>query len=129
MAPAFAGGWSDDDCHHFLMSDHQSTRGDDQDETPTDAVVRAQFRLRLAAMHKDLHRHHVLGIQLRALFYACCNELSGNTVVWLQKYYDLEWPTKRRGPFPWHGLETWSLGSREAAERKCETLHPLLGCI
>ena len=33
---AAAGGWFNDDSERFLMSEHQSARGDYKDETPTD---------------------------------------------------------------------------------------------
>jgi len=69
-------------------------------KTPSDAVVRAHFRLRLAELDERIFRHHVQGIELRALFYACCNECAGNTEIWLEKYMDHEWPVKRRGDFP-----------------------------
>ena len=97
---AVAAGWFNDDSERFLMTDHQSGHGNYRDETPTDALVRAHFRLKLAELDEELFRHHLQGIELRALFYACCNENSGNTELWLEKYNDHEWPTGRRGPFP-----------------------------
>jgi len=103
---AVAGGWFNDGSERFMMSEHQTARGDYKDDTPTDAIIRAQFRLRLATMHEDLYRHYLQGIELRALFYACCNEFPGNAEGWLAKYMELEWPTKRRGPFPFDFL-TW----------------------
>jgi hypothetical protein len=42
-------------------------------------MVRAHFRLRLAELDERIFRHHLQGIELRALFYACCNESEGNT--------------------------------------------------
>ena len=41
------GGWFNDDSERFLTSEHQDTRGDYQDETPTDAAISATFRLQL----------------------------------------------------------------------------------
>ena len=82
------------------MTDDQDERGNYQEETPKDARVRAHFRLKLAALDEKLFRHHLQGIELRALFYACCNEYAGNAEIWLGKYNDLEWPTGRRGAFP-----------------------------
>jgi len=104
---AVAGGWFNDDWDRFLMSEHQSMRGDYKDETPTDAAVRAHFRLRLAALHEDCYRHHLQGCELRALFNTCCNDLPGNTMTYLRKYKDLEWPTVRRGPFPFDYTAWW----------------------
>jgi hypothetical protein len=60
----------------------------------------------LAALDERLLRHHVQGIELRALFYNCCNESGGNTEMWLEKYMDHEWPSKRRGKFPFD-LMAW----------------------
>jgi hypothetical protein len=96
---AVAAGWFNNDSERFLMTDFQRCCGNDVDETPADAVVRAHFRLRLAALDEQIHRHHVQGIELRALFYACCNESGGNTEMWLEKYIDHEWPFERRGDF------------------------------
>ena len=104
---AVAGGWFNDDWERFLMSEHQSSPGNYQDETPTDAVVRAQFRLRLAALDEDLYRHHLQGCELRALFYTCCNNLPGNTDAYLSKYHELVWPMARRGPFPFDYIAWW----------------------
>lgn len=88
---AVAAGWFNDDSERFLMTDDQSARGDYSEETPTDALVRAHFRLKLAELDEELFRHHLQGIELRALFYACCNEYAGNTEIWLEKYND-HWP-------------------------------------
>ena len=104
---AVAGGLFNDDRERFLMSEHQSSRDDYKDETPTEAIVRAHFRLRLAALDENLYRHHLQGCELRALFYACCNDLTGNTEAYLEKYKDLEWPTARRGPFPFDYMAWW----------------------
>jgi hypothetical protein len=85
------------------MTDFQRSRGNHVDETPADAVVRARFRLRLAALDEWIYRHHVQEMELRALFYTCCNESGGNTEMWLEKYMDHEdheWPFERRGDFP-----------------------------
>jgi hypothetical protein len=57
---------------------------------PVDAVVRTHFRLRLAALDERIFRHHLQGIELRALFCACCNEKGGNAEMWLEKYVDNE---------------------------------------
>jgi hypothetical protein len=103
---AIAGGWFDDDSERFLMSDFQSSRGNHADETPADAALRAHFRLRVAALDAQLFRHHLQGIELRALFYACCNECDGNTEMWLEKYKDQEWVVGRRGDFPFD-LMAW----------------------
>ena len=81
---AVAVGWFNDDSERFLMTDFQSSRGNHVDETPADAVVRARFRLRLAALDERIYRHHVQEMELRALFYACCNESGGNTEMWLE---------------------------------------------
>jgi aminoglycoside phosphotransferase (APT) family kinase protein len=96
---AVGAGWFDDDSQRFLMTDDQSAHGDYIDEMPTDALVRAHFRLKLAELDKELFRHHLQGVELRALFYACCNEYAGNTEIWLGRYKNHE-PTDRRGPFP-----------------------------
>jgi Phosphotransferase enzyme family len=103
---AVAGGWFDDDSERFLMSDFQSSRENHADETPADAALRAHFRLRLATLDMQLFRHHLQGIELRALFYACCNECGGNTEMWLEKYKDQEWVVRRRGNFPFD-LVAW----------------------
>ena len=105
-----ADGWFDDDSERFLMSDFQSSRGNHVDETPADAALRAHFRLRLAALDTQLFRNHLQGIELRALFYACCNECDGNTEI-LEKYKDQEWVVGRRGDFRlilWRGLRSGS---------------------
>jgi serine/threonine protein kinase len=102
---AVAAAWFDDDYERFLMSDHQDERGNYAEETPADAVARAQFRLTLAALDHDLFHHYFQGPELRALFYACCNESAGNTEVYLQKYMENEWHTGRRGPFP---VDLWA---------------------
>jgi hypothetical protein len=79
---AVAGGWFNDDSERFLMRDaSEYTRRLQGCDSPTDTAVRAQFRLRLAAMHEDLFRHYLQGIELRALFYACCNQYPANTGV------------------------------------------------
>ena len=52
------------------MTDDQCSRGNHADESPADAMTRSQFRLRLAELDEDLFRHHLQGIELRALFYA-----------------------------------------------------------
>jgi hypothetical protein len=85
---AVAAGWFNDDFDRFLMSAHQIRHGNYIDEIPTgtDALVRARFRLKLAELDEELFRHYVQGIELRALFYACCDEYPGNTQVWLGKY-------------------------------------------
>ena len=82
---AVAGGWFNDDSERFL-SVHQAMRGDYKDDTLTDAIVRAQFRLQLATMHMELYHHHTQGIELRALFNACCNKLPGIAEGWLANY-------------------------------------------
>jgi len=97
---AVGAGWFDDDLERFLMTDFQSCRGNHADETSADAALRAHFRLRLAALDERIFLHHLQGIELRALFYACCNEYGGNTEIWLEKYMDQEWPLERRGEFP-----------------------------
>lgn len=102
---AVGGGWFDDDSERFLMSDFQNSRGNHADETPADAVLRAHFRLRLATLDAQLFRHHLQGIELRALLYACCNEFDGNTEMWLEKYKDQEWVVARRGDFPFDFIE------------------------
>jgi hypothetical protein len=91
---AVAAGWFNDDLERFLMTD------DHVDEMPTDALVRAHFHLKLAELDRELFRHHLQGIELRALFYACCNEYAGNTEILLERYKDHEWPTGRRDSFP-----------------------------
>jgi hypothetical protein len=50
---AVAAGWFNDDSGRFLMTYSQSGRGNYIDETPTDALVRAQFRLKLAELEKS----------------------------------------------------------------------------
>jgi hypothetical protein len=124
---AVAAGWFNDDAERFLMSEHQSGRGNYSDDTPTDALVRAHFRLKLVELDEELFRHHVQGIELRALFESCCNEYAGNTEVYLDKYSDHEWPTGRRGPFPFDFIawvnETWDY--RESLQR-CISLIDIL---
>jgi hypothetical protein len=102
---AVGGGWFNDDSERFLMTDDQSSRGNHADETPADAITRAHFRLRLAALDENLFRHHLQGIEIRALFYACCHEYAMNTEIWLKKYKDNEWSVKQRGPFP---FDSWA---------------------
>ena len=102
---AVGGGWFDDDSERFLMSDFQGSRGNHADETPADAALRAHFRLRLATLDVQLFRHHLQGIELRALLYACCNEFDRNTEMWLEKYRDQEWVVGRRGDFPFDLME------------------------
>ena len=97
---AVGADWFDDDSERFIMTDFQSCRGNHADDTPADAVVSAHFRLRLAALDERIFRHHLQGIELRALFYACCNEFGSNTETWLEKYRDQEWSLERRGDFP-----------------------------
>ena len=113
---AVGGGWFNDDSERFLMTDDQSSRGHHADETPADAITRAHFRLRLATLDEKLFRHYLQGIELRALFYACCNEYPGNTEVWLEKYQDNEWSVQQRGPFPFDVL-TW-IGDRIDLEER-----------
>ena len=103
---AVAPGLFNDDWERFLMSEHQTSRGNYKDETPADAIVRAPFRLRLAELNDDLYRHHVQGYELRALFNACCN-VTGNTEMYLSKYKDLEWSMAQRGPFPFDYMAWW----------------------
>lgn len=50
----FSAGWFDDDSEYFLMTDDQSGRGNYSDETPTDALVCAHFRLKLAELDEEL---------------------------------------------------------------------------
>ena len=97
---AVGGGWFDDDLDRFLMTFEQSLRDNYAEETPTDAITRASFRLRLAALDEKLFRHYLLGLELRALFYACCYEFAGNAEGWLINYEEHEWSVKQRGPFP-----------------------------
>ena len=97
---AVGGGWFNDDSERFLMTFEQSSRDNYAEETPTDAITRASFRLRLAALDEKLFRHYLLGLELRALFYACCYEFAGNAEGWLIKYEEHEWSVKQRGPFP-----------------------------
>lgn len=96
---AVAAGWFNDDSECFFMNEYQGGRGNYGDD-PTDALVRAHFRLKLAELDEELFRHHLQGIEQRAFFYACCHEYSSNTELWLKKYGDHGWPTGRRGPFP-----------------------------
>ncbi|KAF8226470.1 hypothetical protein L208DRAFT_1406945, partial [Tricholoma matsutake] len=70
---AVAAGWFNNDSERFLMTDDQSAHGDYSEETPTDTL--------LAELDKELFCHHLQGIELRALFYACCNEYAGNTEI------------------------------------------------
>ena len=56
--------------------------------------------MRLATLDENLFCHYLLGLELRALFYACCNEFAGNAEIWLIKYEEHEWSVKQRGPFP-----------------------------
>jgi len=65
---AVAAGWFNDDSERFLMTDFQSFRSNHVDETPTDTVVRAYFRLRLAVLSKkpDSQHGHGLPIPLNA---------------------------------------------------------------
>jgi len=114
---AVAAGWFNDDSERFLMTDAQSARGGYSKETPTDALVRAHLHLKLAELDEELFRHHLQGIELRALFYACCNEYAGNTEIWLEKYNDHEWPTGRRGPFPFDYM-AW-LNEKLDLEERC----------
>jgi hypothetical protein len=93
---AVAARWFNDDLERFLMTDNQSVH---VDEMPTDALVRAHFHLKLAELDRERFRHHLQGIELRALFYACCNGYAGNTEIWLERYKDREWPTGWRDPF------------------------------
>jgi len=58
-------------------------------------------------MDENLYRHHLQGIELRAIFNTCCNELPANTEGWLEKYKDLEWSTERRGQFPFDYMAWW----------------------
>jgi hypothetical protein len=60
------------------VTSDQDFRGDHVDQTPADAMVQAHFPLTLSSLDPDLFRHHLLGIELTALFYACCNEYGGN---------------------------------------------------
>jgi hypothetical protein len=80
------------------MSEHQTSRGNYKGKTPADAIVRAPFRLRLAALNEDLYCHHIEGYELRALFY---------TEMYLSKYKDLEWSMAQRGPFPFDYMAWW----------------------
>ena len=82
-------------------------------------MIRAYFRLKLAELDEELFSHQLQGIELRAFFYACCNQYPANTEVWLEKYNDHEWSTDRRGPFPfdymaWLNelLDLWDLRQR-----------------
>jgi len=115
---AVGGRWFDDDSERsILMSDFQDSRGNHAEETPADAVLRAHFRLRLATLDAQLFRHHLQGIELRALLYACCNEFDGNTEMWLEKYRDQEWVVGRRGDFPFD-LREW-IHERLDLEDRC----------
>lgn len=49
------------------MTDDQSSRGNHADETPTDAITQAIFRLRLAALDEKLFRRYLQELELRAL--------------------------------------------------------------
>ena len=64
------------------MSEYQSGRGNHGNDTPKDAVVRAHFR------DEEL------------FFMPICNDLPTAAEGWLETYSDHEWPTGRRGPFP-----------------------------
>lgn len=97
---AVGGGWFNDDAERFLVTDDQDTRGNYAGETPGDLRARARFRLALAELDEDLFRHHLQGVELRALFYNCCNTYAGNTEIWLEKYMGNEWSVNQRGPFP-----------------------------
>jgi len=97
---AIAGGWLNDDSERFLMTDHQSSHRNYEGESAGDKIIRSRFRLRLAALNRKLYRHNFQGVELRAIFYACCNEYAGNTETWLKHYMTTEWPERRRGPFP-----------------------------
>jgi hypothetical protein len=99
------------------MTDHQSAHGDHADETPADAITRARFRLRLAELDETLFRHYLQGLELRALFYACCNEYAGNTQLWVQRYHDNEWSVQQRGAFPFD-LWDW-LDEQYDLEQRC----------
>jgi hypothetical protein len=97
---ASAPGWFDDDSERFVMTEDQDERGNYNEETLADAVVRARYELTLATSDLKLFCHHLQGLELRALFYACCNRYPANTEGYLLKYMELEWPMGRRGPFP-----------------------------
>lgn len=90
------------------MTDGQSLRGNHADETPTDAITWAIFRLRLAALEEKLFRHYLQELELRALFHAnYCNKLATNTEVWLIKYQEREWSVleaDRSVPFRCYGM-------------------------
>ena len=103
---------SHDDSERFL----QSCRGNHADDTPADVVIRAHFRLWLAALDDRIFRHHLRGIELSALFYACCNERGVNTETWLEKNMDNEWASERRGKFP-IDLIGWILGRIDLEDR------------
>jgi hypothetical protein len=101
---AVAAGWFDDDFERFLVTSDQASRGNYTDDNHQDSLIRAHFRLNLAALNENLLHHYIHGVELRAVFYACCNEYAGNTRVWLDKYQEHEWPTHRRGAFPFDYL-------------------------
>ncbi|KAF8498285.1 hypothetical protein JB92DRAFT_3125410 [Gautieria morchelliformis] len=117
---AVAGGWFDDDSERFIMSEMESERGDCRNDTPGDAITRARFRLRLAALDKSLFRHYQQGVELRALLYACRTDRYTDAYVWLGSYHMTEqWPEEQRGPLPydfvaWLGeMQRWWQGSGE----------------
>jgi hypothetical protein len=120
---AAAGSWLNDDAERFLMKDHQSRHGDYEGEGPGDALNRARFRLRLAHLDDNLFRHTFQGVELRALFYACCYECAGNAEIWLEHYIETEWSEKRRGPFLFDFMaELWdklTLEERFAKQASC----------
>ncbi|KAF8498287.1 kinase-like domain-containing protein [Gautieria morchelliformis] len=102
---AVAGGWFDDDSERFIMSEMESERGDYRNDTPGDAITRARFRLRLAALDKSLFRHYQQGVELRALLYACRTDRYMDAYVWLGSYHMTEWPEQQRGPLPYDFAE------------------------
>lgn len=123
---AVGGGWFNDDSERFLMTDDQSSRDNYAEETPTDAITRASFRLRLAALDEELFGHYLLGLELRALFYACCNEFAGNAEIWLIKYEEHEWSVKQRGSFPFDVM-AWVKERAVLEHRFVVQTHPI--CI
>ncbi|KAF8522834.1 kinase-like domain-containing protein [Gautieria morchelliformis] len=98
---AVGGGWFDDDSERFIMSEMESEPGNYRDDTPGDAITRARFRLRLAALDKSLFRHYQQGVELRALFYASRTVTYMDAYVWLGMYHTTEWPGQQRRPYPY----------------------------
>jgi hypothetical protein len=120
-AENLASNWLNEDPERFLYGCDDP--GNFEEDTKSEASLRALFRKLLQKADPDLFVCFRGGVEFRCLLSAAADRSitdGGQTYTWLSNYYDKNyWVDQRRGPFPFDfeawALDYWDMGALSKA--------------